>query len=341
MTPPSRRVAGLPISRRALVGLTIGVAGLALLAVAIFVLPGLLAPRDDFDNAGDAVRAQNDARGLLLQAAGGLVLVVGAYVTWRQLQISREGLQHNLRAATAQLQATHDQLTIAQDGQITQRFTQAIDQLGSEQIVVRLGGIYGLERIARNSFTDAATIAEILSSYIRQHSPRLADDDMPTGSPVIPAHLQTRAADVQAALTILARGAMRPEGEERLRLPETDLRRANLTKARLAGADFEGANLGWAWLRLAQLPGADLTDANLQTADLGGANLEGAELVGANLQGAHLQGASLLGADLDGARLHQAVADQETRWPAGFDPQQAGVVVMPPGEQAQRTSSLR
>jgi hypothetical protein len=336
MTQPLHRPAGLRVTRRALVCLTIVVVGLTLLAAAVFVLPGYLAPRGAFGNAGDAVRAQNDVRGLLLQAVGGLVLLLGAYVTWRQLQVNREGLQHNLQATTAQLQATHDQLMITQEGQITQRFTQSIDQLGSEQIVVRLGGIYALERIAKNSSADAATIAEILSSYIRQHAPRLAEDGAPVGSPEarrIPAHLQIRAADVQAALTVLARGTVRPEGQERLRLLGADLRRANLGKAQLAGADLEGAHLGWSWLRLAQLEGTDLTDANLQEADLAGANLEGAELVGANQNGAHLQGASLLRADLDGARLDGAVADQKTTWPEGFDPQQAGVVVMrPPGE---------
>lgn len=78
-----------------------------------------------------------------------------------------------------------------------------------------------------------------------------------------PAHLQLRAADVQAALTILARGTIRPEGNEPLSLLCVDLRRANLSNARLAGVDLEGTNLSWAWLPHAQLDGADLTNANL------------------------------------------------------------------------------
>jgi hypothetical protein len=314
--------------RRRLVGLVILLAAVTLLAAAVLVLPAYLAPRSAFDNEGDAVRAQNDARGMMLQGLGGLVLLLGAYVTWRQYQVNREGMQDNLRATAAQLKAAQDQLVIAQEGQITERFTRAVDQLGSDQLVVRLGGIYALERIAMNSPSDAATIAEVLSSYIRQHAPWPAevnhggsheDSNVP--------HLASRAADVQAALSVLARRSLRPEADERLRLFGVDLRRANLWKAQLAGADLEGTNLGRAWLRHSRLDRTDLTEANLQEADLAGASLEGAELVGAFLRGAHLEGASLVGADLAGADLDGAIADEATKWPQGFEPQRAGITV--------------
>ena len=60
-------------------------------------------------------------------------------------------------------------------------------------------------------------------------------------------------------------------------------------------------------------------------ANLSGANLSGANLSGANLNGANLEGANLYGANLDRADLGQAVADEDTRWPEGFDPRAAGV----------------
>ena len=170
MTPTLDRIARWHGVRQAVTRLAIVLMALSFLVVTVLVVPNYLAPRSSFGSAADAVHAQNDARGLMLRGAGGLVLLLGAYVTWRQLQLNRDALDNNLRATTAQLKASQDQLTIgAQEGQITQRFAQSVDQLGSEQIVVRLGGIYALERIARNSPVDAATIGEILSSYIRQH----------------------------------------------------------------------------------------------------------------------------------------------------------------------------
>ena len=68
-------------------------------------------------------------------------------------------------------------LKIAQEGQITERFTRAvdqlgaIDQLGNPAIEIRLGGIYALERIANESEKDYWPIMEILTAYVRKNSP--------------------------------------------------------------------------------------------------------------------------------------------------------------------------
>jgi hypothetical protein len=42
-----------------------------------------------------------------------------------------------------------------------------MDQLGSKEIDVRLGGIYALERIARGSKEDHPQIVEVLTAYVR------------------------------------------------------------------------------------------------------------------------------------------------------------------------------
>src|SRR5262249_25548392 len=62
------------------------------------------------------------------------------------------------------LKATNDQLSIAQQGQVTDRFGRAVEQLGSAAMDVRLGGIYSLERLARDSPPDQPTIVKVLSS---------------------------------------------------------------------------------------------------------------------------------------------------------------------------------
>jgi hypothetical protein len=328
LLPPSRvrRAAAI----RVLAVLVFCLLALALGAVAVFVLPPYLAPRSAFTNAGDAVRAQNDVRGVMVQVAGGLVLLVGAYVTWRQLQLSRESMLQTMEATNAQLKAAQDQLTVDRESQLTQRFAQAVDQLGSEQIVVRIGGIYALERVARNSAADAGAVAELLCSYIRQHSPRAAGGAVHDPSAAsIPDHLELRAADVRTALFVLKKGTIRPEGDEPLRLLGTDLQRAGLDSARLAGVDLQGADLRWAWLRWAHLDGADLSYADLRGAHLDGASLVGAEMTGALFQGTHLEGASLLDVpDLDHAQLEGAVADDETVWPEQFSPPEAGITII-------------
>jgi hypothetical protein len=56
------------------------------------------------------------------------------------------------------------------EGQVTDRYTKAIEQLGSDKIDVRTGGIYALERIAHDSAKDHPVVMEMLTAFIREHS---------------------------------------------------------------------------------------------------------------------------------------------------------------------------
>jgi hypothetical protein len=307
-----------------------------------------VAPDRRIELETDRLKLQNDARTILLLGLAGGILLVGAYLAWRQLDVTREG-------------------------QTTDRYTRAIDQLGHTQLDVRLGGIYALERIARDSPADRGMIGEVLAAFVRGHAPwpPCLPGQYDATAPIdeIP-ELQVRAPDVQASLTVLGRGGfahgvdpiqLLDRRRELLDLRGTDLRHADLAGARLQGADLDGAHLEKANLRgahlerafipLAHLEEADLFDAHLEGAFLGRAHLEGTHLVGTHLEGAHLPSARLNGASLDGAylegtrlaearlegadlerarlegaSLEGAVADEHTVWPAGFDWRAAGVI---------------
>jgi uncharacterized protein YjbI with pentapeptide repeats len=236
------------------------------------------------DWAAKQAALANEYRRTLLRAIGGAAVLAGAvlggYLTWRQLRLSREG-------------------------QITDRFTNAIGQLGNEKLTVRLGGIYALERITFDSDRDHWTVVEVLSAFVRENAPRTAEAQSP---------LSPRT-DVQAALTVLGRRASRPE-PSLLSLARTDLTGADLVEARLARAALAEAVLKSARATRADLSGcnlseADLTAAHLWEADLQGANLKGALAHGtlfawANLERASLEHADLTGARLNGARLQGA-----------------------------------
>src|SRR5262245_35597990 len=63
-------------------------------------------------------------------------------------------------------------LNVGQQGQITERFTKAIEQLGDkERLMVRLGGIYALERIAKDSASDHWSVMEVLTAFVREQAP--------------------------------------------------------------------------------------------------------------------------------------------------------------------------
>ncbi len=88
------------------------------------------------------------------------------------------------------------------------------------------------------------------------------------------------------------------------------------------------ANLSIAYLTQADLTHANLSEANLHMAFLNDANLSYANLTGADLTSAKLRGANLRGADLSGADLRDATYDKDTKFPALFDPDAAGMVLV-------------
>ena len=220
----------------------------------VFVLPGLLA-NGTFTDDAERLKAENDVRATLLQGLAGAFLLLGLYFTASTLQLNRQG-------------------------QITERFTRAIDQLGNLTTPeVRLGGIYALERIAKDSENDRETIFAVLAAFLRGHGPPGVEKGKPLKREGLPSE------DVRAAAAVLAEGAWRPT-ERALNLSATDLRGVNFGGRHLEKADLTRANLGDAYLRYAYLVGANLAGANLAGANLAAANLAGANLEGANLEGA-------------------------------------------------------
>lgn len=119
--------------------------------------------------------------------------------------------------------------------------------------------------------------------------------------------------------------------------PSRGLRGANLEGlvaplGQLQGLDLTGANLYWASLGDADLSFADLSDADLRGAMLYRTICRGTKFCGANLgrdnlRGrTNLRGADLSTADLTRAVLLDAIFDEMTKFPKGFDPEKAGMV---------------
>ena len=91
--------------------------------------------------------------------------------------------------------ATEKNVGVAEEGQVTERFTRAIEQLGNDKMAIRLGGIYALERIAKDSEKDHGPVMEVLTAYVRENAPR-------QNPPKVP---DRPATDIQAILTVIGR----------------------------------------------------------------------------------------------------------------------------------------
>ncbi|GAA3205645.1 pentapeptide repeat-containing protein [Actinocorallia longicatena] len=189
-----------------------------------------------------------------------LVLLFGivlAFITWRTGQ--------------EELRTSRDNLATVQQGQVTERYTKAVEQLGSSRREVRIAAVYALERIARDSDRDRIAIRDVLAAFVREHDPgpKVEDAELPKEPDT----------DVAAALNVLARRPADPVDHTHgldlhgIRTPatsfisyEVNLTSANLESANLSRTDLNNARMDGARLNFANLTGADLNHAILTRA---------------------------------------------------------------------------
>ena len=252
------------------------VLGAALFVVGSALLLVLVGPVADWltEDVGLPGRARADAvdatRRTLLQGAAGLLAVVALVYTARTYSLSREG-------------------------QLTDRYTTAVNQLGAEALSQRVGGVYALERVMRESRNDHWAVVEVLAAFIRERGEYPGGDGL------------RRRGDVQAALTVLGRRPRENRSElDRIRLGHTDLRNTLMRDGRLDNASLRYARLDDSHWENASLVGARCRNAVLRRADFEGAVLRDAGLYKTDLSDVNLKGADLRGADLTDATLTRA-----------------------------------
>src|SRR5438034_4416718 len=116
------------------------VAALVIGFVALWALPVLLTrhPSSGLTSA-ERLSAMNDVRSVLVT----FLLAVGAagslFFSARTFWLGRET-------------------------QVTERYTRAVSQIGGDSLEVRIGGIYALERIGRDSASDQPTVVYVLGA---------------------------------------------------------------------------------------------------------------------------------------------------------------------------------
>ena len=240
--------------------------------------------------------------------------VIGGIILIFQVRISN-------RRATA-MERTAD---LGEKGNITERFKNAIEHLGKKSESIRMGGVYGLYHVARESREYVDTVLKILCAHAKSVMAEsgYADKKKPPN-------------EIMAILDILS-SATFVEGNKNTKIfkkvdisgwdlhgadvsalnmefisgLKVNLSSATLSKVNLSGAKLSGANLSGAKLLRTNLSNATLSEINLSGARLLRPNLSGARLLKANLSGAkfflaNLSGAKLLRADLSGASLPNA-----------------------------------
>ena len=177
---------------------------------------------------------------------------------------------------------TSDQLDLSRKGQIADRFSKTVELLSSDGTGKRLGGIYALEQIAKESPEYRTAVKNALAGFVRVSSHQPGPTCAAAGLAQYP--------DIAAAVAILAdqipkdvQMSIELAGPEPIAYPPaTSGRWANNAESfiDLSGSCLHGTKLERSRLNYARLNGADMSDsafdgASLQHAQLGASGSEG------------------------------------------------------------------
>ena len=229
--------------------------------------------------------------------------------------------------------AVEEQNILTRNGQVNERFKNAIDHLGSKKPSIILGGIHAMHQIALFEPIYRPIVFNILCSYIREKTSSLPEwNDYPEAerSKIKPK------IEIQTIIDLLFKSSdplqyiyeglsANLEGIKCIHanFNSANLKNAHLNHAHLVGANLKNVNLEGAWILYVNLFKADLTKCHMQNAiillshfefaelpeatlkmtGIIGSTFKGANLKDANLEGAHLIGTNFVGSDLSNTRF--------------------------------------
>ena len=138
-----------------------GIAAVVTIVIVLWFGPWLLtlAPNHGL-TADQELKAKNDVRTTLVQAVAGLAVASGALITYRTFPDNQQdqAKRHDREERTFRLH---------QSQQVTDTYTKAVEQLGSDQAPVRLGALYSLERLAQDDPSRRQTVVDVMCAYLR------------------------------------------------------------------------------------------------------------------------------------------------------------------------------
>ena len=245
-----------------------------------------------------------DVRDIALFVGGSIAL---SFAGWRTVSASR-------------------QADTAESGQVTERFTKAVEQLaartpsGEPNYTLRMGGIYALGRIAKDSPSDAQTVFDVLSSYVQTEAPRTPPPEGPYPEPEWDELGKPPLRQDLAAVMAVCR-TVTPLVEVKVDFSGADLTQADLSGARLHqgrfirttlieatlnGTSFAQAQFDYAFLSSASGDNCDFSDACLYRAVIRESRFHSGNFLSADLCMVDACESEFWDADFIGTKLHNA-----------------------------------
>ncbi len=175
--------------------------------------------------AGTIVVGTGGAAALLLAARRQR----SAEIALKQKELDQEAVA---RTHSLQEQVAEDSRYDAAERRVTESYTKAVEQLGSDKPPVQLGGLYALERLGQGNLDQRQTIVNVLCAYLRMFAD--AADDM-----VLDRTREQERRVRRAAQSVLA-AHLRPGAPDGKYWPETEI---DLSGASLLDFDLSGCRV--------------------------------------------------------------------------------------------------
>jgi hypothetical protein len=229
---------------------------LAILISAVLLwLPPQLVRFDAAGHSPEFVMLVDKYRATLAQALGGFAIIAGLYFTARNV-------------------------LAAEQTRWTKTFSDSIGQLGVADAdgqpvtSVRVGAIYSLERLSRDSPNDAKIICNVLLQYIQARATIIEDVTSPNNPKAL------YPLDCEAALIVLGeiRGRVSIKRDDRLMLVDAFLPNLVLTGRRLGGFHFKRVVLSGSRLDGCRSFGLVIEDSTIEGCSFAESNLSAIEL---------------------------------------------------------------
>lgn len=246
----------------------------------IFIPPILLSQANV--TAKEISIQHNKIRKGIVSAFAVIAALSTIYLTWQSNQTAKMTLEISQKTTLFTLEQN-------QDKQVADIYSRSLYNLGSEELVVRLGAIAALERIARMDPSNYYwPVIHILTAYIRKYSP--ADFRHPHQSPPKD--------DIALILDFIQEGNYEPSHHD------NDI--VDLSNVDISYANLSGAGLSYAKMEHSVLHNVDFSQAKLNDASFDNSDLQRTFFVSANLQSASFYDSLLNEVDFLGADLTKA-----------------------------------
>jgi len=260
-------------------------------------------------NEKDKFNASLEIIKAIVGGVGTVATVAGGFVLYFNFRVAN----HNAEIANRNAEIANRNAEIAESRLITERFSKAVEQLGSDKLEVCLGGIYSLEKIATDSANYYRTIIEVLTAFIREMS--LVDESRNSAR-----NSSTHRSAIQTTLTVIGRRNLSQDPPDKLldlryaklsqfningNFSRVDFRSSELNSADLKGSNFSNSDFSNSSLLKADLRGSDFSNSNFRDANLKYVDLTQAILKNATLTDANLNFTIIIDGDLAGAKLNK------------------------------------